>query len=88
MSETNETPATPETESTEKASRERRTFPVRLFELGDGGWKAVEAGPFDTIAKAERWVQTAGADNQTYMMARVIGASKVLPRRVEEVGLS
>jgi hypothetical protein len=77
MSDETTTNAAPETESPEKASRERRTFPVRLF----------EAGHFDTIAKAERWVQTTGADNQTYMMARVIGASKVLPRRVEEVTL-
>lgn len=87
MSETNETTTAPEADPTEKASRERRTFPVRLFELGDGGWKPVEAGPFDTIAKAERWVQQLGIDNATYMMARVIGAQKVLPRRVEEVGL-
>lgn len=94
MSETNETTTT-ETEAatneietpSEKESRDRRSFPIRLFRLFDGGWLPVDAGPFAKIGQAEQWIKAQGVDDATYMMARVIGAQKVLPRRVEEVGL-
>jgi len=89
MSETNEAlPGMTEAEAaTEKGSRERRSFPIRLFRMFDGGWLPVDAGPFAKIEQAEQWIKAQGVDDATYMMARVIGAQKVLPRRVEEVGL-
>lgn len=93
MSDTSET-TTQETEvatevetPAEKASRDRRSFPIRLFRMFDGGWLPVDAGPFAKIEQAEQWIKALGLDDATYMMARVIGAQKVLPRRVEEVGL-
>lgn len=72
-----ETPAT----EAEKATRERRSFPVRLLRT----WDLVPGASFDKIEQAEAWMREHGDDGASYMMARIIDVKKVPPRRLESV---
>ena len=82
------TPDPPKPEAdTAAAKRERQTYPIRvLAKRPDGGWDLVPGAPsFDTIAKADRWLFTEGADGATFLLARVIGGPRTVePRKVTE----
>lgn len=74
--------------TTESAKRERATYPIRLLMRGaDGGFRLVDGQSFDTIVAAERHVRNNGEDDAVYMLARVIGARSVQPRKIAEVSL-
>lgn len=80
-------PAEPDTAA---AKRERQTHPIRvLAKRPDGGWDLAPSAPsFDTIAKAERWVMSEGADGATFLLARIIGGPRTVePRKVTEGAL-
>lgn len=85
---TDTTQAPETTPETPAEKRERRSFPIRIFVRGEGGWSLVADVPgFDEQREAERWVKAQGVDSATYMLARVIGAREVSPRTVREVTL-
>lgn len=72
---------------TAAAKRERQTYPIRvLAKRLDGGWELLAGAPaHDTIAKAERWVMSEGADGATFLLARIIGGPRTVePRKVTE----
>jgi hypothetical protein len=81
---------TPETKEPDAAAkRERQTYPIRLLVRrtdanGATSWSPLGDHSFDTIAAAERWVKVEGVENATYLLARVIGAREVLPRKMTE----
>lgn len=80
-------PLTIEGETAEK--RERRSFPIRLFaQEANGAWlHAKDVESFTTIEQAERWIERTGATGIAYMMARVIGAKRRPPTRLEDVAI-
>lgn len=68
-------------------TRERRPTPIRIFQRPDAtvGWTLVpDLEPFDLIDKAEKWINTLGADDMLYMTARVIDTYRVRPRKLEK----
>lgn len=82
---TSEAPGPIDVDAPTQERRERRTFPIRLLLLGeDGGYRPVTSPGFDRIAQAESWLD-ANAEAGTYLMARVVEAQKVHPRRRESV---
>ncbi len=70
------------------AKRERQTYPIRILlkrtDPSGTAYVPLADHSFDTIAAAERWVKAEGAENATYLLARVIGAREVLPRKMTE----
>lgn len=86
MSDTTDTPA-PDTDTAEK--RERRTFPIRLLAQSDAGtWHVVPAfEPVNTIDAAEKWISSLGVPGTAYMMARIIGAKRRPPTKLEDVAI-
>lgn len=91
MSETTTETTTSETEASAD-KRERRTFPIRLLaQDASGAWQLlrefVHEQPFTTIDAAEKWIVANGAPGVAYMMARVIGAKRRPPAKLEDVPL-
>lgn len=86
MSETETT--TPETEASAD-KRERRSFPIRvLSQEPSGGWVLVQGvDTFATIDAAEKWIERSGREGVPYMMARVIGAKRRPPAKLEDVAI-
>lgn len=87
MSETTETTTTENEAAADK--RERRTFPIRvLSQEPSGGWALVkDVEPFATIDAAEKWIERSGKEGTPYMMARVIGAKRRPPSKLEDVAI-
>lgn len=85
---TEETQPTETREPDAAAKRERATYPIRLLvkrtDQSGTAYVPLADHSFDTIAAAERWVKTEGAENAVYLLARVIGAREVLPRKMTE----
>lgn len=79
------TPPTEPTPSTDK--RERRAFPIRLLSEPGIGWALVPVLEFTTIEAAEKWIAASGAPGVAYMMARVIGAKRRPPAKLEDVAI-
>lgn len=85
---TNGTSAPPA--ETEAAKRERRNFPIRLLYSQDEGltWRLLKDPQLNTIEQAEKWIADNGVPGTAYMMARVIGAKRRPPTKLEDVVLS